>query len=724
MGNYIRKTLKYSEISDKNWSLEEDKILLENYYEIGPSGTSKLLNRSVGACRTRRYHLALKDGQNIIPKSKIFSNTWSEEEDNFIKQFYPDKGPDWCSNKLNRTPKACIHRAIHLKVKRNPHWKPEEDEILRQYYPTYGSIKVSELLGKSRDACSYRASVLKIRYNNYKWTDKEIEFIKEYYPLKGSKYVAQALNRTITSCNSKATLLGLKHSRIWSNEEKEFLIKHYPLKGSIWVGKNLNRSRISCKTMAYKLNISFINQKEWQPDEIEIIKKYYPTIGKFVADLLPNRTFSACINIARKLGVSYKKQNSSAIEQIKKILDDKQVIYKQEVSFKECKDKKMLLFDIVIYENQSFNSIIGIIEYDGTQHFIPSTLYQDRTISASDVLKRTQRHDQIKNEFCMKNHIPMLRIKYNQINFEELITLFLKNPSNFINWYNPFLNFEEYYNGYIDEVFKQHYIHFSKYKKDFQYKYKPIKNLDFYFNKWTMDEDLYLEKYFPSKGSKFVSVYLHRSPQACSCRAHKLGLYRERKWSRKADAFLIKNYKEKGPAWIAEQLNTTKCAITHRAHRLNVENLIRKWEKPEDDYLIKYYRIKSTSEIAKNLNRSLDSVCNRVRTLRKLSIENFYTGDDMKVISISMPLACLIYDSNDYFLPRLTPTNYRGELYLHISSKREHNELGLPCGHIFAKCNLINCEKISNRNYIWTLKNIELLSKPIPAKGKVNIWRY
>lgn len=754
MGNYIRKTKKYSEVSDTNWSKEEDKILIENYKILGVKDISLMLNRSIGACRTRMYHLSKKRGK-IIARSKNYFNKWTLQEDEFIKNNYAEKGALWCSKYLNRTEKACIHRAGFFKIKRNIYWKPEEDEIIRKYYPKYGTKKVSKLLGKSEQTCSVRANVLGIYYDNNKWTKEENDFIKKYYPLKGAQYVSNFLERSKIACYSRAVILNLKHPKFWSDEEIEFLKKYYPTKGSIWVAQKLNRPRSSCKAMASKLKIRFKSEKAWKLSEIETLKKYYPIVGKFVTEILINRSESACINQANRLGICYGKRESPAIEKIKIILKQKQVTYKEGVGFKECVDKKMLLFDIAIYADKNMESLIGIIEYDGAQHFFPTTLYQDKNISAQMVLKRTQRHDKIKNEFCLIHKIPMLRIKYSQRNFDELITSFLKDLKEYKQWYNPVISYSEYYNTLDNEIFKNHYIHFSKYRKNITCKEK--RKPEYCFCKWTMEEDLYLEKYYPEKGSRWVSKYLHRTPNACANRAHKLGLYRSNRWKREEDIFLIKNYVKNGVKWCAKQLNRTRSSVTHRANDfLNIKNLANRWKQREDEYIIKYYSVKETKEIANDLNRTIQAIENRVRYLKKYKLDLFYGNEEAKVVTIPVQCALLIkHNKKIRFFLQNSNTNYRGEIYIHISQrkpsikeKENMNKLKLPYqfkeGHIIAKCNLIDCKSIEkkeleilnkkyykeifnkkpNGKYKWIIKDFEILDKPICVKGKNGIWKY
>lgn len=96
---------------------------------------------------------------------------------------------------------------------------------------------------------------------------------------------------------------------------------------------------------------------------------------------------------------------------IRKILENNNIDFIQEKRFSDCKDKKSLPFDFYI------PSINLIIEYDGEQHYfccsfngIPSNL------------SIIQKHDKIKNDYCNKKHINLLRIPYwEKENIENIV---------------------------------------------------------------------------------------------------------------------------------------------------------------------------------------------------------------------------------------------------------------------------------------------------------------
>lgn len=98
---------------------------------------------------------------------------------------------------------------------------------------------------------------------------------------------------------------------------------------------------------------------------------------------------------------------------IKEILEKNNIPFVQQKEFDGCinpRTNKKLKFDF--YVNNSY-----LIEYDGIQHFENVEYFKDN-------LNEIQCRDQIKNNYCKKNDIHLLRIpysKYNSLNLNDLI---------------------------------------------------------------------------------------------------------------------------------------------------------------------------------------------------------------------------------------------------------------------------------------------------------------
>ncbi len=129
----------------------------------------------------------------------------------------------------------------------------------------------------------------------------------------------------------------------------------------------------------------------------------------------------------------------------------------------------------------------------------------------------------------------------------------------------------------------------------------------------------------------------------------------------------------------------------------------------------------------------------------------------MKVLSLTEPYATLIKIGKKKIETRSWKTSYRGKLYIHASSTKipkeykNNTELmslvnvnNLNYGHIICSCDLVDCiemtdefiEKVKKNSgeyvsgiyakgrYAWILENVEIIKKPIEAKGHLGIWNF
>lgn len=180
------------------------------------------------------------------------------------------------------------------KTNRNS-WTKEEDEILKKYYPIEGQKAVKRLPGQSKKSCSSRAYVLGIKTEDRWWSDEEIEILKKYYPKERGNVAKRLPNRKKAACKSKANLLGLRVQRFdkWTDEEIQILKKYYPLEGSRVAKRLVNRNPDSCQAKAYTLHLSFHgfrNRSIWTDEEIKILEKYYPKLGTKCIKFLPQKS--------------------------------------------------------------------------------------------------------------------------------------------------------------------------------------------------------------------------------------------------------------------------------------------------------------------------------------------------------------------------------------------------------------------------------------------------
>ncbi|HCU06958.1 MAG TPA: hypothetical protein DIC42_05210 [Holosporales bacterium] len=107
-----------------------------------------------------------------------------------------------------------------------------------------------------------------------------------------------------------------------------------------------------------------------------------------------------------------KKQSKYAFK-VEEKLKEIGIEYEKEHNFEDCKNINVLRFDFIVYKKNDFI----LIEVDGQTHFKPAW-------NGYEGLIKQQRLDRIKNEYCLKNNIKLLRIPYTNINngsYENII---------------------------------------------------------------------------------------------------------------------------------------------------------------------------------------------------------------------------------------------------------------------------------------------------------------
>lgn len=108
-------------------------------------------------------------------------------------------------------------------------------------------------------------------------------------------------------------------------------------------------------------------------------------------------------------------KSSSGENKIKEFLYKNNIKFESQKKFDDCRYKKILSFDIFI---EDYNLCI---EFDGIQHFKPLELF-----GGIDAFEETLLRDEIKNEYCRKNDIRLIRIPYHSIDNIQSILSFLE----------------------------------------------------------------------------------------------------------------------------------------------------------------------------------------------------------------------------------------------------------------------------------------------------------
>lgn len=99
--------------------------------------------------------------------------------------------------------------------------------------------------------------------------------------------------------------------------------------------------------------------------------------------------------------------------------------YKTQETFKGCYRNDYLKFDMSIYDKK--DKLLCLVEFDGSSHFQPTYFGNVTEEQAIKALEDQQERDRIKNDYCMKNNISLLRLSDKTSICSELKEYLYKN---------------------------------------------------------------------------------------------------------------------------------------------------------------------------------------------------------------------------------------------------------------------------------------------------------
>ncbi len=201
------------------WLEEEDDIIREYYPDEGEEVVKRLSGRTISAVKMRAWKIGAKS-RNTRSYMK-----WTDEEKEIIREYYPSEGNSVLKRLPGKTKRQLIGHTFNKGLYYSNHkkkfevveWSEEEDNILHEYYPSEGSKIISRLPGRTSNAIKTRASFLGLKYENSgrnSWTEEDLRIIKEYFQTEGSRGIFERLNGRFTTAaiSVKASRLGLKKS--------------------------------------------------------------------------------------------------------------------------------------------------------------------------------------------------------------------------------------------------------------------------------------------------------------------------------------------------------------------------------------------------------------------------------------------------------------------------------------------------------------------------------
>lgn len=243
---------------------------------------------------------------------------------------------------------------------------------------------------------------------------------KKWNTENASKYIEQLTDNRITVKEYRKQKTSIFYCNRCHNTMK------YKLCDFIKYFNDHGHEKHKCNACSIKVNEENFLRRVSEQDDIECDE--YSFIGKYVDyntkitcrhnkcghvwDVLPRHFTGSmktrCPNCSRK--------KSRYEELINTYLLENNIEFIREYTNSNL-DKRS--FDFAILEK---NKIIALIEFDGEQH------YKLKFNMSEKEFEKQKESDLFKNNYALKNNIPLLRIKYNEKNkYKEIISNFINN---------------------------------------------------------------------------------------------------------------------------------------------------------------------------------------------------------------------------------------------------------------------------------------------------------
>lgn len=218
-----------------------------------------------------------------------------------------------------------------------------------------------------------------------------MSFIEKSNKVHNNKYDYSLVN--YVNARTKVKIICPTHGIFEQNLTTHVLQKHGCYKCA---GQNIDSTELIKKFNEVHNNKYDYSLVEYKKSHIKV-KIICPKHGVF--EQTPN-------NHIRGRGCPQCKVNYGE-QKIKEFLDENNIKYVRHHSFDDCRNKNPLWFDFYLVDSNT------CIEYDGIQHFESVNYFGGETTFAS-----IKKNDKIKDRYCEKKGINLIRFKYNEeLNF-------------------------------------------------------------------------------------------------------------------------------------------------------------------------------------------------------------------------------------------------------------------------------------------------------------------
>jgi hypothetical protein len=265
-------------------------------------------------------------------------------------------------------------------------WIPEEITFLTENYEKLGLKETSSALGLSRRTVQHKANLLKLKSKQTTLEELKEDFVKKAIAIHGDKY--DYSKTKYVNCRTKLKINCPIHGEFEQYPTSHITHKH----------KCPICAKTSINTEILIERFKSVHNDKYGYSNVEYTGKdcYVNIICK------KHGLFSQRYDAHAKGYGCSKCLNSIGEMEIKKYLNRNDISFIPQKKFSDCKHIKHLLFDFYIPEHNI------CIEFQGLQHYKVINYW-----GGEEGLKIRKLRDKIKMEYCKKNNIPLIIIKYN-----------------------------------------------------------------------------------------------------------------------------------------------------------------------------------------------------------------------------------------------------------------------------------------------------------------------
>lgn len=250
--------------------------------------------------------------------------------------------------------------------------------------------------------CSRRLATEKDRFN--------LDYIRDYFESNGLTLIEDnyiGVKQRLTAVDHKGYKIKVSYNSLKVGGGVEIFSKSNP-----YTVFNIHKYCILNKLNCELVSKTYSNSRDKLIFKCECGENFETTLNDF---LHQNKNRCDCCS----------KKQSKLSYNTEIYLKSKELDYQYEYRINECRNKRALPFDFVIFNKD--NTIKLLLELDGIQHFKPTTFNGIDYNIALNNYEYTKQNDLLKNEYCKNNNIPLLRIPYWEFDNDNYINILNNN---------------------------------------------------------------------------------------------------------------------------------------------------------------------------------------------------------------------------------------------------------------------------------------------------------